>query len=381
MVLILILVLAQGGRLQDFTRLDRYTRRAPREPAHALSPSEIVSVSGAGGSAQTAPATVPAIVPTTGPGAARAVTVVANFADLAGAKDAYAALSSKVAAGQTLTRFGQTLIVTVAPGDDAARRGWVDALEGRTREVAVDSAELFGATLTLTCVLPSSEAAKELHEELEEYFTVPRQLHLVPPWSPSVPRVQQDWARHRQARRTYVRLHRAAAEAYKDPRLAEINRQISAALRRGEAAQQKELAQKHAKLLDEIRRESARRLLASDASLDPVVAEQFPQLPFNVGEYAGADETGKPADFDAPAYRAMAARMGQLPLAGGKPEAGASRYSAPFGSATHSGSQLRISWMNFEDPSHGAPALAHWLAARGGTSMKYEFRLPSGRED
>jgi hypothetical protein len=173
-------------------------------------------------------------------------------------------------------------------------------------------------------------------------------------------------------------MRQGAPEAYKDPRVEALRREISAAARRGEKAETEQLSRRQGKLLADVRREHLQRMRdANDGSLDDVVAEQYLKLP----DASGDDEPAAPTDFNAPPYRAMAARMGQLPLSGGRPADGADVFSARFGHASHKDAQLRLNWVSFEDASEGAPALLRWLAARGCTSMKYEFSAASEWED
>lgn len=84
-------------------------------------------------------------------------------------------------------------------------------------------------------------------------------------------------------------------------------------------------------------------------------------------------------NFASAPNQAMAARMGQVKMAQGKPAPPGNLSGTTFGSAQQDGRQLTLNWLGFVDPATGAPELVRWLATRGATSMKYDFTIPSRR--
>lgn len=73
--------------------------------------------------------------------------------------------------------------------------------------------------------------------------------------------------------------------------------------------------------------------------------------------------------------------LGQLPLDGRVPVAGADRFSVRSGVVMRTGATLHFTLV-FERPAVGAAALARWLSQRGFVDFKYEFSfLPADDND
>ena len=48
-------------------------------------------------------------------------------------------------------------------------------------------------------------------------------------------------------------------------------------------------------------------------------------------------------------------------------------FSARHGAVSRQGKTVSLTWISFNQLGTGAPALAEWLCAQGGTGLKYDF--------
>jgi hypothetical protein len=360
-VLAVLVVIAQTGPLSQFAR------DAARQPKYAISPAEIVTSPGGEAS----------------PDAAGVMhhSIVANFKTATAARSAFEQLRPTVAPGQMLERFGQTLLFSFPAADDAARRRWIGDIEALTSDFTVSGGVGGGVgrgvMFRLTCIAPTSTAADSLEQEAQEYFEIPRDLHIVPPWSPLRASSPDDVSRYHLARRTYLRVREAESGGYNDPRVQELQKQWAAAYRHGDEAETKRLSADRVKLMDEIHQKSIQDLRGlNDGSIDPVIIDRYLALPKPTTRPDLDEETLSETDifgFDKPQYQELAARMGQLPMSGGKPVAAADRLSSRTGHVHHAGLLMTFNWLNFNEPAYGAPAFIRWLDERGCRTMKYEF--------
>lgn len=358
LVLAIALLMAQGGPLGNFFR------QAANQPRSRIASSEIVSYPAAAESSNQ-----------TG----EHKTIVANFPSVAVASSAFDAIGPKLAAGESLERFGQTLFICFPADDDSAGRRWIADVEARTRDFCVNTGQFGDASLRLVCLAPTADAARDLQEQAEEYLNVPAQLHLLPPWSPQALQNSAQWSGYRTARRTYLRLSRAGRDGYTDPRVTSLNKQANEAYRRGDKAESDRIRNQQSKLIQDIRQQEIRKIAgATDGSVDPVVVANYLKIEEAINvpdDDDDPDDAGAPrVGFDSPQYQAMAARMGQVPLSAGKPAPQAERYSTQTGGVSRTSLLITFNFMNFNEPADGAPALVKWLESHGCKSMKYEFR-------
>lgn len=366
-------------------------------------------------------------------------TVYANFPKPEAARAAFEDLRSQVGAGESLQRFGQTLMVSLSAADDAARRRWLAALEGRTREVAVDGGEMFGGMgMSLSCVAPDAATATRIEEEASAYLGMPDRYNLVAPWTPGDARTADERARHDTARRTYLRLQSAGSRAFDDPAARAIGRKISAASRRGDRAEMESLQRQQAVLHKAARDLEIQRVRdgVDGGGVDPFVVDAYVAMSAarpGAADSVDDDEAGDDAPggdgaggdpFDDPRHQIMAARMGQFAPIAPRPRAlakaaatttptatptaapttrtatgsgearlprtieppaavlaaGERRFASHFGSVHREGTRVRFAYVSFVDPTFGAPALVRWLSDRGVSGVKYEFPLPRSGE-
>ena len=357
-VLAIALLMAQGGPLANLFR------EAANQPRSGISSAHIVSYPAAAASAN----------PSGGH-----KTIIANFPSVAAATNAFEAIGPRLAAGESLERFGQTLFISFPAADDSARRRWIADVESRTRDFCVNTGQFGDAGLRLMCLAPTADTARDLQEQAEEYLNIPAALHLIPPWSPQALDHSAEWSGYRTARRTYLRLSRAGRDGYTDPRVTALGKQANEAFRRGDKAESDRIRAEQSKLIQEIRRQEIRRIgNATDGSVDPVVLANYLKIEETINKTIDDedpdDEDAPRMGYDSPEYRAMASRMGQVPLATGKPAPDSERYSTHMGGISRTSRLITFNFINFNEPPDGAPALVKWLEAHGCKSMKYEFR-------
>jgi hypothetical protein len=383
------------------TPLGRFARAAAAQPKHAIAVADIVVARGP----RVAP---PGLTVASAPRA----TLCANFSTPGGAREAFDALRPRLVDGESLERFGQTLLLSFPRGDDAARRRWLGYLEGHTKDVAVDAEELISTPLVLMCVAPTSDAADRIEQEVSQYFGLPLDLNLIPPWAPDDTRTPDQRRQHQVARATYVRLTRAGLTGYKDPRIQAIARQAATANRRGDKDEADQLYQRRTQLMQEIRQAEIQAIRDTrDGTVDPVIVDTYLTLPnSNSRGQTEFDEDGEPVwhptEFDSAPYQAMARRMGQaappppppplvptttapatttrssksrMPTT--RPTLMTNPYAARYGSVTRVGLLMHFQYVSFTDPLEGARAMVNWLDAQHCTTMKYDFRILSNPLD
>jgi Zn-dependent protease len=358
-VMLMVMIVGQRG---DFRSV---LRAAADRPTNNISVSDVAVVEkSADAAASAGPATLPG--PTT------RSTIIANFEKPTDASSAFEALRGRVDAGEKLVRFGQTLMLSLPESNDAARQRWFLAFELRSKDVAVHSPETYsGAGMSMSVTAPSEAVAEQIVAEFQEYFST-AYLHTIPPWSPQ--RSEANWADHRRARKTFMKVSRSGQGVYSDEESNEFARKLSEARRRGDKAASERLVEERAKLFKEARQREIQKL-KDDPTMDQVVIEHYLKVAKINETAAAAMEDDE--EYNGPslnAYQPIAVRMGQVPMVDEKPAPLADSYSANYGDAEQTGAVVNISWISLVSPAEGAPALLKWLDQYGCTSMKYKFR-------
>jgi Zn-dependent protease len=398
LILAVLLFAAQQGGLRSFIAA------ASRQPRNSITAADIVTASG--------PAAATTSSADAARGGGRGTTVVlANFANLKEATSVFESARGRLGPGESIERFGQTLMVSLPSEDRAARKRWIAELEARTKDVCVtrssrgggrgnnDDAVASIVPLTLTCLAPDAAEAQKLVQDVSDYLSAPSFLHLMAPWSPefaALPSAEREG--YRLARRTYSRVSVVEYEIYRDPQVTALSKQMVQSRRHGDGDEVKRLLAEQQVLQRQLRLERIRELAETkDGSVDPIVIEKyqqaFPPSPATraTTDRAQADEDDDESGLAAemarqrlglknPAFRALADRMGHVELIetadGSMPAPGADRTSAYGSLVTHEGPLMTFQWLNFRHAPDGAPALIRWLADKNCTMMKYSFRVP-----
>lgn len=376
LIMVAVFVFAQQPGGLSRGGFARMASRAAMTPKTALDPSAIRT---AGIAPTDSPAATTQLVddlaiyrPRSADAPPRPYVLVAQFDNRAAAEATFAAAEATLPQRAGALLFGQMVLLTLpADAGDDARRAWLDFLESRSKQVSVDR-EL-GPTFKFHCTAPSEAAAIEIEKELSGYFNVlANGQHLVPPWHPNDPRSPQERQRNDAARRTFLRLQEATATAFKvdgsvgggDPRLAELNKSITNATRRGEAGELKKLRAQRDAIFTELRNKAIAGVRAQSDS-DPAVVDLF------ASQYEHVSDR-----YDREWYqqyeRNLAKLFGQLPMprAATRPTVSATRYSAN-GSITREGAALNFMFVSFSDSFTGPPVLVRWLVGKGCRDFKY----------
>jgi Zn-dependent protease len=352
-------LLVIGQRPGGFTRPFRQPL-AVREPKHSVMPASII---GQGAKALAASA------------ARRPHTViVGTFATTVSAQKAFADLSGTAPATAEVRLFGQSVMLALPRSDDALRREWLETMRRRTADVFVVADPGPRSTLTLTCAAPDATAAEAIRQEAAEYFAAREEMHLIPPWREPERRSADEIARQRVARRTFERLRElgqvrndADIEALKD-----LGRRESEARRDGDRAAGQSLRAKRREMLDGLRRRDLEQLRQdTSGAVDREVIRMFDQR-----DYPATRPIDDIQFLHSREAAPIAARMGQIPLAGDVPAPGADAWSTNLGFASRDGVMLRFAYVSFVDVMTGPPAMVRWLSGKGCTRIKYEFHAP-----
>lgn len=341
-----------GGSLPNLRNLRTVAHPAARPPRHTLDPATLAQW-------QTTRPPGDRAAPSTQP--ARN-TLIATFPRADDARRAFADLSGLLPPGASMRVFGDTLLLALAPADDAARRQWFARLQKLAPDVFVDSPHL-RAGLTLQCAAPGGQAARAIEEEADEYFQVPRQMNLIPPWSPSDARTPEQRARHRLARRTFTKLLHTGSNAYKHPDMRALVHQVTQARRQGDSAEVTRLREQMARLSEDLRRQEIERLRQSPPDeVDLRLIDQYLALP---------QQQQREGNLEA-----LAPLMGQIPDDDGRPPDEPAQAAAA-GYVSRNALVLTFNWLHFNDVVEGAPAIVRWLQSQGCLAFRYDFQSPA----
>jgi Zn-dependent protease len=297
-----------------------------------------------------------------GPDSAPQITVIATFARRTEAATVFQDLTNRIPATASLERFGDSLLLSLPPDDDALRKKWVDDLQARTKDVFVDSTN-FPASFSLVCIAPDKKTAEAITGELEGYFNTLPNLALVPPWLPKDGRSTAERAQHDLARQTYLKLQKAESAGYDDAALKDLQSKIAIARKQGGQAEVKALRDQINERVQSLAQTNiARAGTGTGGAVDARVVELFARLS------ASATGTNGP---DQGIQLELAQRMGQLAVVNGTVD---KRYAARFGVAAQNGLLIKVPWVSFECIDTGPAALADWLCGKGCVDLKYDFQ-------
>lgn len=329
-------------------------------------------------------------------GATTRKAVVGTFGREAEAQQVYAAATADEAEASLL---GRTVAVSFPATDEAARRRWLADFKAHAGSSVFvtrgDRHMIGGAGIRLTCTAPDERTAKQIESDVEDYFGCASLVHAAPPWHPDFGPTEGAKATLRLARHTFKQLNEAGYRPGEgpDPAFKALNDRARRAANEGDTAELKRVQAERAKLNEKLREQDVEKL-AHDTSgtVDLALVRLFTSIPRNsttkpaADDAADEDEDLGPPGFDYKNWREELARrcgprLGQLPLDGSQPVAGAEAYSASFGSVKHDGTQLTFTWFSFNDPVYGPPTLVRWLAANGCTQFRYEVETPFGERD
>ena len=292
------------------------------------------------------------------------VTVLATFTRPAAARDAFVAVQAQLPPGAGAALFGQTLVLSSVDADAAARQ-WSAAATAGARDTLTASADT-PVELNVSCTATDEGGAEALSTSLQDFFSLPAELRLIPPWASPDPRSPELRARHEQARTTYVRLENAGYEIYDDPRWKTLMRGAAQARKAGDKARAEALYADGRKLAHTAQVDGVASLRTSgDAGLDLGVVDAYAML------LGATPPEGQELDLTS-----LAPALGALSEGADGPAA----QFASVGDAWSNGRRLAVEGVVFDDLFHGPAALVAWLRANGCADPHYEF-APASLDD
>jgi Zn-dependent protease len=301
-------------------------------------------------------------------------TLIATFSKSSAAETAFHTLTNLLPDDAVLKIFGETMLLSLPLDDADARRQWLAWLQEQTKDVFVENTD-FPAMLSLACLAPTEQAARELEGELQEYLnTLPNQF-LAPPWLPNDPRSAAQRAQHRLARQTYLKLTDHSKMSYETAEFIDLQKKMTEARKQGDKAALDAVYEE----MQQITRDAERKRIAmiragQQGPVDSNVIDLFAAQQAAIGVVTNREALLKP-------YQDLARLMGQVPLVDEQPSPEDACFLARFGAVTRKQMLLNLSWISFEQVSEGAPALIEWLCANGCSDIRYGFHAGTGIGD
>lgn len=287
------------------------------------------------------------------PGPEAMVTIVATWSDHRAAADAWRSLEGRLASDESAALLGQSMLLRTRDGEP--RQRWYAELTARAVNLRV-GAPGTSLVLDVQAEAPDDASASRLADDLREYFDLPLEHPLIPPWSRRALTHDERLARH-----TFYALTNPPIET--DSRLLDLRRQLLSATRRRDTVAADALHQSYRLRYDELHRAELARIAADrSGAYDPETAA------------AALDVWDRAAgrDFYAALVEPAPHRQGVDP---NDPSRALSGY------ADRDARVIGLRWVEFHDPTIGAPALLRWLAEAGCVNLRYELREVDENDD
>ncbi len=327
-----LLVISKEGRIGDFMR------SAANQPRHTLACNSTRSWQGSSVDSSQSQN-----------------FIVTTFKKPALAQTAFSEVTPQLPATSGATLFGDSLIISLPTSDNRAREEWFEKLQARSTNlfVAVSNSSL---SISLTFVAQSAVVAKEINEDLEQYFGAQSMGQILPPWDPAY--AQPAFAHHRESRRVWSEIQKTITDHWKDTNFISYTAKIAAAQRKGSADEANRLAQEQqerGKLVLENSRKAIHDKYATTAFASMVDLE---------AELAKIHYTNR---------QERAALTSKLALElGGTSDPHHASYS--FGNVSRNGLLLEVSYLSLQHPDKSLPQLLDWLCQKYSTQIRYNFQ-------
>ena len=293
------------------------------------------------------------------------IMIVANFSNRSKAEKGFQGLTNRLPPSATATIFGDSLFLTFPGGETGLRKQWFAELQNQTKMVLADSSNN-PAMFSISCRLPTEKQAKEMEDELMEYFSGNLGLSLIPPWHPDDRRSPDQRAAHQLARKSYLKAQASQWSEYQDPKIRALQKQINEARRQGDEVEAAALRKQVESLSADLARARLENLKAGkEGPMDSTIIDL----------YASSIRSIAATNFEAERkiMRDIAQRMGRLPDANGVVDPREDRFSTRSAFVLSTGKTLQVNWASFTRISDGAPALIDWLCAKGGAEFRYDI--------
>ncbi|MBS0189729.1 MAG: site-2 protease family protein [Phycisphaerales bacterium] len=261
-----------------------------------------------------------------------------------GGRDLFERATALAKPGESVTMLGDTVLVSVPKDDLARQRAWAEALAGPS--VVVDcEGERAGLMFNFAATVPDAAQATKLDQEFGDFFALPGNSKLLPPWagSPS--------AEVRRARDLYLRLEKV--ETDDDPEMQSMNKEFM------------DLRLDPEKRQALTKRFVARRRELHEAAVRKTIEELGSEPERKMAqEYLELIQSAPPASIFEKETELFAPRLGR---AGTEQE----WVCAGDGYCFVEGQEIFISGLRFNDPSRGPEVLAKWLLENGCRDVRY----------
>jgi Zn-dependent protease len=296
--------------------------------------------------------------------AAQHNVLVTTLANVPAAKSAFTTLTSQLPANSQLTRFGQSLLVTLPCSDDAGREKWFDRLQEMNTNafVAVSNQPV---SFNLNFIAPTETDATNLERVLRNYFNGNPGVRLIPPWSPEAQ--QPGFAAFDREREMWRRIGKELSGAWTNAELATLDNKIAVARKRGSVTEANNLLKERIDAYKNVQTAAVEKL-KSNPDFDAQLIDLHTQL--SEASYTNHAERAK-------ILASVGEKLGVEKVDGGSSEPGSSFYS---GFIVRNGLLFQLNWVNMDDPAAGLPAMTDWLCERHCIGIRYEFMGSFGAE-
>ena len=287
--------------------------------------------------------------------------LVTSASNRSKARELFTSLTNRAPASSSAALFGESVILALPAGDDAAREKWYDELQSRSADVfvALSNAPVM---FSVTFIAPTAEIATNLTRELREYFTLSSTMHLIAPWSADAK--TPTYARDRRARETWQIINQELGGVWRDPSLKAYDSRSEAARKRGAIAEARRIMKERTEKMHELRDGVIARLGKGASKEMSELLDLNRKL--NALSYTNRVERRQ-------VFRQVAAKLGEVAYDGDRPDSAADAFGTNSGSATQHGLFLEVRWVGFNDATRGPAAFTEWLCGKGCRQMRYEF--------
>ena len=311
----------------------------------------------------------------------RQKTIVATFDTVGQAREFYEQARQQASGHTSAVLFGQSVLLSLPPRDETARKEWLAQLDKVTNNTFVDDAKDHYAVLILECCEPFDQ---NVHQQLGDFWNIPAPLCLIPPWAGKDVdrRTEAERAEHVKTRAMFVSLSEAFPT--ETPEMESISQEMSRALERGDDDEFERLRKRHRELSYHDHLRELHRL--HDETRNPVLrnlAKRYIALEIEkyekdtVSKWEGTEE--EKHDWRLVYYESyarereqLAPMMGRLPLEFDHAPISDRKYSTTYGYLQHAGDGILLR-ATFDNLAYGAPALVRWLHQQGCHDFHYEL--------
>lgn len=276
----------------------------------------------------------------------------------------------------SLTRFGQTLILSLPTADTPARKQWTDAAKRLSTNSFVGTTN-YAATLAFSCLAQDETKASNLRHQAQLYLCLPVALEFIPPWATIDPRSGKEQAAHARSRTSYWALKEAFLAHATNRAMRDLSQRITRAQKRGDEATVRDLEEQARRQYSE----AARKVLAAAkaaGSHAPEMLEYFKQtsalLARNIRAGKRTPEEVEAVKAErAPHLAALAPLLGVLPDGSDAENMLLAKEATHRGTVSGTAATVTLQGIQLASPAEAARAIHAWLLKQGCEGFKYQL--------